>query len=322
MSNHSHDHAHGHHHHVHTNNKKVLLISFIIIAGFMMVEIIGGFFANSLALLSDGVHMFSDALSLGVALIAFKYAEKHATLDKTFGYKRFEILAALFNGVTLIVLSIVIIYESIQRFITPPEVLSKEMFIISVIGLLVNIVVVFIMMRGGDTSHNINMRGAFLHVIGDLLGSVGAIVAAILIWAFNFTWADPLASLIVSLLILKSGWGITKIALNILMEGTPKDVNVDEVVQKIKAYPEIEAVHDCHIWTISNGLNALSCHAVVSSDLTIEEGENILKEIEHDLAHANIHHVTIQLESPKHEHDESTLCAGCTGEPHVHAHAH
>ena len=138
MSSHNHDHNHSH---VHTNNKKVLLFSFIIIAIFMVVEIIGGFVANSLALLSDGLHMFSDAISLGVALVAFIYAEKHATLNKTFGYKRFEILAALFNGVTLFVIGIMIIIEAIKRMFNPIEVQSTEMFIISVIGLIVNVIV-------------------------------------------------------------------------------------------------------------------------------------------------------------------------------------
>ena len=158
----------------------------------MVIEIVGGFIANSLALLSDGLHMFSDTVSLGVALVAFIYAEKNATSSKTFGYKRFEVLAALFNGVTLFVISIVIIVEAIKIF-APPEVQSTEMFIISLIGLIVNVVVALIMFKGGDTNHNLNMRGAFIHVLGDLLGSVGAIIASILIWTFNFTIADPIA---------------------------------------------------------------------------------------------------------------------------------
>ncbi|HFG0447958.1 TPA: CDF family zinc efflux transporter CzrB, partial [Staphylococcus aureus] len=231
----SHSHHHDHmHSHVTTNNKKVLFISFLIIGLYMFIEIIGGLLANSLALLSDGIHMFSDTFSLGVALIAFIYAEKNATATKTFGYKRFEVLAALFNGVTLFVISILIVFEAIKRFFVPSEVQSKEMLIISIIGLIVNIVVAFFMFKGGDTSHNLNMRGAFLHVIGDLLGSVGAITAAILIWAFGWTIADPIASILVSVIILKSAWGITKSSINILMEGTPSDVDIDEVITTIK----------------------------------------------------------------------------------------
>ncbi|WP_445194797.1 CDF family zinc efflux transporter CzrB [Staphylococcus xylosus] len=317
---HGHDHAHGH---VHTNNKKILLISFLIIGLFMIVEIIGGFISNSLALLSDGLHMFSDTISLGVALVAFIYAEKNATKSKTFGYKRFEILAALFNGVTLFIIGIVIIVEAIGRFFNPEDVKSTEMFVISVIGLIVNIIVALLMFKGGDTSNNINMRGAFLHVMGDLLGSVGAITAAILIWTLNLTIADPIASIIVSILIIKSSLGITKSSLNILMEGTPSDVNMNEVISTITEENEIENVHDCHIWTISNEMNALSCHAVVPSDMSVEQCSNLLDKLEHKLQHLNIQHMTIQLETINHKHDNDTLCsAHDTSKSHHHAHSH
>lgn len=317
---HGHDHAHGH---VHTNNKKILLISFLIIGLFMIVEIIGGFISNSLALLSDGLHMFSDTISLGVALVAFIYAEKNATKSKTFGYKRFEILAALFNGVTLFIIGLVIIVEAIGRFFNPEDVKSTEMFVISVIGLIVNIIVALLMFKGGDTSNNINMRGAFLHVMGDLLGSVGAITAAILIWTLNLTIADPIASIIVSILIIKSSLGISKSSLNILMEGTPSDVDMNEVISTITEENEIENVHDCHIWTISNEMNALSCHAVVPSDMSVEQCENLLDKLEHKLQHLNIQHMTIQLETINHKHDNDTLCsAHDTSKSHHHAHSH
>ncbi|ALM57624.1 CDF family zinc efflux transporter CzrB [Staphylococcus equorum] len=317
---HGHNHAHGH---VHTNNKKILLISFLIIGIFMIVEIIGGFVSNSLALLSDGLHMFSDTISLGVALLAFIYAERHANKHKTFGYKRFEILAALFNGVTLFVIGIIIIVEAIGRFFDPQEVQSTEMFIISVTGLIVNIIVAYLMFKGGDTSHNINMRGAFLHVIGDLLGSVGAIIAAVLIWNFNLTIADPIASIIVSVLIIKSSWGITKSSLNILMEGTPSDVNMNQVFSMITEEEKIENIHDCHVWTISNEMNALSCHAVVPNTMTIEEGEVLLNRLEHKLEHLNIQHMTIQLETTDHLHDNNILCSAIYSKQTTHhSHSH
>lgn len=317
---HGHNHAHGH---VHTNNKKILLISFLIIGIFMIVEIIGGFVSNSLALLSDGLHMFSDTISLGVALLAFIYAERHANKHKTFGYKRFEILAALFNGVTLFVIGIIIIVEAIGRFFDPQEVQSTEMFIISVTGLIVNIIVAYLMFKAGDTSHNINMRGAFLHVIGDLLGSVGAIIAAVLIWNFNLTIADPIASIIVSVLIIKSSWGITKSSLNILMEGTPSDVNLNQVFSMITEEEKIKNIHDCHVWTISNEMNALSCHAVVPNTMTIEEGEVLLNRLEHKLEHLNIQHMTIQLETTDHLHDNNILCSAIYSKQTTHhSHSH
>lgn len=316
MSNHTHHHNHTHNH-VHTNNKKVLTISFIIIGLFMIVEILGGFIANSLALLSDGLHMFSDTVSLGVALIAFIYAEKNATSTKTFGYKRFEVLAALFNGITLLIISGVIIIEAIRRFFNPIKVQSTEMFIISVIGLIVNIIVAIIMFKSGDTSHNLNMRGAFIHVLGDLLGSLGAIIASILIYVFNLTIADPIASILVSIIILKSAIGISRSSLNILMEGTPSDVNLDKIISTIINHNEIYNVHDYHVWTISNDMNALSCHAVVSETMSVQDCEGLLKKIEHELLHLNIQHMTIQLETAQHDHDTSVLCSGLHKE---HAH--
>ena len=316
MSNHTHHHNHTHNH-VHTNNKKILTISFIIIGLFMIVEILGGFIANSLALLSDGLHMFSDTVSLGVALIAFIYAEKNATSTKTFGYKRFEVLAALFNGITLLIISGVIIIEAIRRFFNPIKVQSTEMFIISVIGLIVNIIVAIIMFKSGDTSHNLNMRGAFIHVLGDLLGSLGAIIASILIYVFNFTIADPIASILVSIIILKSAIGISRSSLNILMEGTPSDVNLDKIISTIINHNEIYNVHDYHVWTISNDMNALSCHAVVSETMSVQDCEGLLKKIEHELLHLNIQHMTIQLETAQHDHDTSVLYSGLHKE---HAH--
>ncbi|NLK10173.1 MAG: cation transporter, partial [Staphylococcus equorum] len=242
---------------------------------------------------------------------------------KTFGYKRFEILAALFNGVTLFVIGIIIIVEAIGRFFDPQEVQSTEMFIISVTGLIVNIIVAYLMFKAGDTSHNINMRGAFLHVIGDLLGSVGAIIAAVLIWNFNLTIADPIASIIVSVLIIKSSWGITKSSLNILMEGTPSDVNMNQVFSMITEEEKIKNIHDCHVWTISNEMNALSCHAVVPNTMTIEEGEVLLNRLEHKLEHLNIQHMTIQLETTDHLHDNNILCSAIYSKQTTHhSHSH
>lgn len=314
--------GHNHEHtHTHNTNKKVLLISFIIITGYMIIEAIGGYITNSLALLSDAGHMLSDSISLAIALVAFKLGEKAASKSKTFGYKRFEILAAVLNGVTLILIALYIFYESIKRFTNPPEIASTDMLIISVIGLLVNILVAWIMMRGADTEENINMRGAYLHVLSDMLGSVGAIIAALLMIFFGWGWADPLASVIVAALVLRSGYYVTKASIHVLMEGTPKEVNLNEVIQLIEKTDGIESVHDLHLWTITSGLNALSCHAVVDDQLKIEESEIILRKIEHDLEHKGIMHVTIQLETAAHKHDNSILCQ-LKNEPSSHHHHH
>jgi cobalt-zinc-cadmium efflux system protein len=296
------------------------LISFIIITSYMIIEAVGGFITNSLALLSDAGHMLGDSISLAIALIAFKLAEKAANHSKTFGYKRFEILAALLNGVTLILIALYIFSESIERFTHPPEVATTGMLIISVIGLSVNILVAWIMMRGGDTEDNLNMHGAFLHVLSDMLGSVGAIVAALLIMFFGWSWADPLASIIVAILVLRSGFYVTKAAIHVLMEGTPQDVNVNDVIQTIEKTEGIQSIHDLHIWSITSGLNVLSCHAVVDNQLTIEESESILRKIEHDLEHKGITHMTIQMETIAHKHDNSILCQAKIEPLHDHHH--
>lgn len=312
-----HDHSHNH---THGANKKVLLISFIIITSYMIIEAIGGFITNSLALLSDAGHMLSDSISLAIALMAFKFSEKAANYSKTFGYKRFEILAAVLNGVTLILIAIYIFYESIKRFANPPEVATSGMLIISSIGLVVNILVAWIMIKGGDTKENLNMRGAFLHVLSDMLGSVGAIVAALLMMFFGWGWADPLASVIVAVLVLRSGYFVTKASIHVLMEGTPQNVDVDDVIQTIEKTEGIQGIHDLHIWSITSGLNALSCHAVVDNQLTIEESESILRKIEHDIEHKGITHVTIQMETIAHKHDNSILCQAKGEQLHNHHH--
>lgn len=311
------------HDHTHGANKKVLLISFIIITSYMIGEAIGGYLTNSLALLADAGHMLSDAISLGIALLAFTLGAKVANHSKTYGYKRFEILAAVLNGLTLIIVALFIFYEAIGRFQNPPEVASTGMLIIATIGLLVNILVAWIMMRGGDVEENLNMRGAYLHVISDMLGSIGAIVAALLIMFFGWGWADPLASVIVAALVLRSGYFVTKAGLHVLMEGTPENVDVDDVVETIQNKKGIEGVHDLHVWSITSGLNALSCHAVVDERMSIAESERLLRQIEHDLEHQNIHHMTVQLETSDHLHDNSILCkvqAESSGHHHHHHH--
>ncbi|QKY68828.1 cation diffusion facilitator family transporter [Lentibacillus sp. CBA3610] len=297
---HSHDHTHG-------ANKRALLISFIIITAYMIVEVIGGLLTNSLALLSDAGHMLSDAVSLGVGLLAFKFGEKVASYQKTYGYKRFEILAAVFNGVTLIAISLYIFFEAYHRFMDPPEVASTGMLIIASIGLIVNIAVAWILMRG-DTEENLNLRAAFLHVIGDLFGSVGAVTAALLIMFFGWGWADPLASVLVAILVLVSGWRVTKDAVHVLMEGTPKNVELDDIIKTVENIPEIIAIHDLHVWSITSGQNALSCHAVVNGNLSVHESQQLLRTIERELENKGIGHVTIQMESEEHPHEDSLFC--------------
>ncbi|WP_226036205.1 cation diffusion facilitator family transporter [Aquibacillus saliphilus] len=308
---HDHDHSHG-------ANKKALMISFIITTAYMIVEAIGGFLTNSLALLSDAGHMLSDSVSLGVGLAAFILGEKVANYSKTYGYKRFEILAALFNGITLVLIALYIFYEAYHRFIDPPEVASTGMLMIAIVGLVVNIFVAWILLRG-DTKENLNLRAAFLHVLGDMLGSVGAIIASILIMLFDFGWADPLASVFVAILVLISGWRVAKDAIHILMEGTPKNVDFNNIVKTFENIPGIISIHDLHVWSITSGQNALSCHAVVGENLSIVDSQQLLRKIEHELEHKGIGHVTIQIENSDHPHEDELMCQH---DQELHQHEH
>lgn len=288
-----HTHSNNSHSHQHTANKRALTISFILIALFMVVEFIGGFYTKSLALISDAGHMLSDAVALGLSLTALLFGQKAATDKKTYGYKRFEILAALANGVVLVFLSIYILKEAIDRLSEPAPVMGKGMMIIAIIGLLINIIVAWILSRG-ETKENLNVRSAFMHVIGDLLGSVGAIIAAILILLFGWNIADPIASMIVSVLVLYSGWNILKESVNILMEGKPANIDTEALVSALTSLSGVNGIHDLHIWMITSDFPALTVHLDVEKDtdrdLILEQAIILIRE------KSGIKHVTIQIE--------------------------
>ncbi|MBT2755162.1 cation transporter [Mesobacillus foraminis] len=287
-----HHHGHGHHHG--NCNKKALFLSFVLISMFMVVEVIGGIWTNSLALLSDAGHMFSDAVALGLSFFAIKLGERTATKSKTYGYKRFEIIAAAMNGLTLIGISLYIFWEAYHRLTSPPQVQSLGMLAIAVTGFLVNIVAAWILMKG-DKDENLNVRSAFLHVIGDLLGSAGAIIAALLIYFLGWTLADPIASVIVAVLVLVSGLRVAKEAFHILMEGAPPQIEMEKLKTALGQIPYVKGVHDLHIWSITSEVPMLSCHLAVESEsrqhLVLHQAVSIL----HD--HFGIEHCTIQVET-------------------------
>jgi cobalt-zinc-cadmium efflux system protein len=288
---HSQGHSHGHSHG--SGNKKALFWSFLLISSFMVVEVIGGLVTNSLALLSDAGHMLSDAAALGLSFFAIKLGVRKASKTKTFGYRRFEIIAAAINGIALILTSLYIFYEASHRFMNPPKVQSTGMLLISVLGLLVNIVVAWILMRG-DKDANLNVRSAFLHVLGDMLGSVGAIVAALLIMFFGWGIADPIASIIVSVLIIISGWRVTKESFHVLMEGTPSQIDVHKVKASLQKIPLVTEVHDLHVWSITSELPMLSCHMAIAGEGEQDEVLRKAQSILHD--DFGIEHSTIQVE--------------------------
>lgn len=298
---HGHHHGHGHHHHG-PNNKAGLAIALTITSGIMVLEFVGGLLTKSLALLSDSGHMLSDAGALALSLVAMWFAAKPPSAKNTYGYHRFEILAALLNGVTLFVIAGFIIAEAIERFRNPPEVASGSMMVIAAIGLLANLISAWFLMRKGDVKDNLNVRSAYLHVLGDALGSVGAILAGLLMLLFSWYVADPIISVLVALLILKSAWGVIASTVHILMEGAPPSVDQARLRAALLDLHGVLDVHDIHVWTITSGMDAMSCHLRVE-DSAAEQA--VLQAAITLLAETfGIEHATIQVEKASLSHPE------------------
>ncbi len=304
MHNHHHGHDHGHHHghdHARAGNKKGLAIAFVITSVIMLLEFFGGLLTNSLALLADSGHMLSDAGSLALSLVAIWFATRAASPRKTYGYYRFEILAALFNGVTLFVIAGIIVYQAYGRFFEPQTVASGSMIIIAFIGLAANLLSAWFLISKGDVKDNVNLRSAYLHVLGDALGSVGAILAGIFMYFFEWYVADPIISVVVALLILKGAWGIIKQTIHILMEGTPITIDQQAVKKTLETINGVINVHDLHVWTITSGLDSLTCHLLIEDD---QDEQRILQQAIHEIEQQfKIVHTTIQIEKSDLQHE-------------------
>ena len=287
---------HDHHGHVHLNTStgNSLLIAAAITFFIMLAEFVAGYITNSLALISDAGHMLVDVLSLVLSLVAYNYAKRPATEKNTFGFYRLEILTALLNGISLGVLSAFIIYEAWQRFFITPEIKSVPMIIVAIIGLAANVLSGFVLIK--HSKKNINIKGAYLHIIGDALSSVGVIIAGIAIYFFNWSFADPVISVIIALMILKGSWSLIKESVSVLLESVPYGYDIKEIAEQIKVTSKAKEVHHIHIWTISSELHALSCHIKVP-DMKITESEELVLEVQEMLkVKYNIKHVTIQFE--------------------------
>lgn len=305
MHHHSHDHHHHHHDHTREGNKKGLSIALGITAGIMLLEFFGGLFTNSLALLSDSGHMLSDASSLGLSLVAMWFATRPASPNKTYGFYRFEILAAFINGITLFLIAGFIVFEAFKRVLDPPTVSSGTMILIAVIGLAANLLSAWALIKKGDVKDNVNLRSAYLHVLGDALGSVGAIMAGVIMYYFNWYMADPIISVIVALLILRSAWGLMKHTVHILMEGTPVTIDQQEVKSVLEEIDGVRNVHDLHKWTITSGLDSLSCHILIDDK---EDGQDILQQaIDKIEERFKIQHTTIQIEKSMLQHSDTEI---------------
>jgi len=284
---HSHD-GHGHR----SGSRRALTITLALTAVYAVAEVVGGLLTGSLALLADAAHMLSDSLSIAVALAAVWLAGKPATVTRTFGYKRAEILAALFNGVSLVAVSIWIFIEAGRRLGDPPEVLGGPLLAIAIGGLLVNVAAAWILHRGGDDS--LNVSAALRHVIADLLGSVGVIVAALLILLTGWELADPLVSILIGVLVLFSSWGVLRDSVQILLEASPRGIDVPELGRAMVETEGVVEVHDLHVWTITSGFAALAAHVLVESETDCHDKRRELERVLHD--RFGLEHTTLQVD--------------------------
>ncbi len=282
-------------------NRRGLKITFALTFTYFVVEVIGGILTGSLALLADAAHMLTDVVGLGLALFAIWIAQKPATAEKTYGYYRVEILAALANAVILFAISFYILYEAYRRFKQPPEVPSLPMLAVAVVGLGVNLIGLFLLREGAKGS--LNVKGAFLEVVSDALGSVGVIIAALIMWTTDWYYADPIFGVLIGLFILPRTWKLLTQAVNVLLEATPAHINLAAVEETVLAVDGVEKVHDLHVWTITSGIEALSTHVVLSESYDPRDGDKVLERVSTVLKEKfGIDHTTIQIEkSSRHE---------------------
>jgi cobalt-zinc-cadmium efflux system protein len=257
----------------------------------MVVEFVAGWIANSLALLSDAGHMLTDVAALTLALFAAWIAQRPATPDKTFGYLRLEILAALVNGAALFVVAGVIVWDAVGRLADPPAVEPRILFGVASAGLAVNIVAAWLLHSGRGES--LNIRGVYLHVLGDLLGSIGAMAAGAIILLTGWMLADPVISVGIALLILVGAWRLVRESVDVLLEATPRHIALGEVERLIATVPGVRDVHDLHVWTLTSGVVAMSGHAIVTDPAG---GQRVLEAVQERMAGLGIHHVTMQIE--------------------------
>ena len=291
---HGHSHSHGHSHahgHSHGASTRALAWSLALTVVILIAEGVGGWLSNSLALLADAGHVLTDAGALGLSLFVAWLARQPGSPAKTYGYLRWEILAALINGATLLLISVWIVIEAIMRFRHPEAVQGGLMLVIALLGFLVNGVAVWLL--HGVREGSLNVRGAYLHVLGDMLASGGTVVAALIIKMTGWLGADPVASLVTTVLIMAGAWRLVRESVNVLLEAAPAHIALDAVRTKLEALDGVESVHDLHVWTVTSGMVAMSAHAIVRES---SNHQRVLDEAHDILVAMGIQHVTIQLE--------------------------
>ncbi|WP_078596417.1 cation diffusion facilitator family transporter [Evansella clarkii] len=284
-----------HHHHTGQKNKKNLIIAMVMIGSWMVIQFIGGLWTGSLALLADAVHMLNDFSNLLISLVAIILAAKAVTRKRTYGNHRYEVLAALFNSVALLVISVFIFREAIVRLMSPQEIIAGGMIFIAFIGLIANIGAMFALMRG-DVKDNLNMRGAYLHVLSDTLGSVAAILAGTIIYFTGWYIADPILSIIIAIMIAFTAFSLLKDTVHVLLEGTPKNINLEEVENALMSIEGVINIHDLHVWTITSGINSLTVHLIIEPSYSENHHKILLQANEYIRTKLHIDHSTIQIE--------------------------
>jgi len=283
-------HSHGQ---VRAGHERTLWMALGLTGSFMIAEVIGAFITGSLALLSDAAHMMTDALALAISLVAIQVGKRAADRKRTFGYARFEILAAAFNAILLFVVAFYILFEAWQRLSAPAEIQSTGMLVIAVLGLIVNLISMRLL--ASASAESLNVKGAYLEVWSDMLGSIGVIVAALVIMYTGWGWVDSLVAAAIGFWVLPRTWMLLRESMNVLLQGVPDGINIDEVEQGIRAIDGVTEVHDLHLWALTSGKNVMSTHLV--ADLERRSEQQILAEVT-ELMHErfDISHVTVQVE--------------------------
>jgi cobalt-zinc-cadmium efflux system protein len=294
---HHHHHGADHHHHQQESaaqaerSTRALKTALGLTLAVLVAEVVGGLVSNSLALLADAGHVLTDSAALGLSLFVVWFSRQPVTPEKTYGYLRWEIIAALLNGATLLGMSVWIVIEAIARFRAPEAVGGTLMLVVAAIGLVANAIAALLLHPVNKNS--LNVRGAYLHVLGDLLASVGTIVAALVISLTGWLYADPLASLLTTALIVRGAWRLVRESVDVLLESTPSHIALGDVRSALQGIPGVESVHDLHVWTVTSGVVALSAHAIVREP---ERQQEVLERACDLMSHMGIHHCTIQIE--------------------------
>jgi cobalt-zinc-cadmium efflux system protein len=291
--------SHSSHRHSHLNEAaqqsttRISLSLFLTLA-FVFIEATAGYFANSLALLTDAAHNLTDVIALGLSWFAIRLTSQPANARKTYGYHRAGILVALLNSTTLVLISIGIFYEAYKRFISPPDVQSNILIGVGLIAVVINLVTALLVHRGSES--DLNLRSAFVHLMGDVISTIGAVIAGVIIHFTNANWLDPLVSVLIGFLILYNAWGILRDAVDILLESTPRDVDLKEMVGEITELDGVLGVHDLHVWSLTQNLRSMSAH-ILTKDISVSTGAEIQGRINELVYHRyNIAHATLQLE--------------------------